>query len=348
MESDETGLIAEAQRGDQAAFEKLAVTYTVQLHAYCYRMLGSVHDADDALQETLLGAWRGIGGFEGRSSLRSWLYRIATHACLRLAENRQRSRMLPTDFGPAWTQNDDLGSVVAEPMWLEPYPDTDPTARSEKIENIELALIAALQHLPASQRAVLILREVLQFSAAEVAQVLGTSVAAVNSSLQRARKVVGDGLPRQDAELRDAGELVVAFASAWERADVAAMVELLAEDVRFSMPPLPAWFAGREDVIRFMDERMFATTWRLVRVRANGQLAFACYQEPGLGAICVVTLRGGRITELTGFLDPAVKRRFMRDESGGRAVSVWVTRPEGDDDDQSPGRNPRTVAHGTP
>ena len=297
-----------------------------RLHAYCYRMLGSVHDADDAVQETLLAAWRGLGTFEGRSSLRSWLYRIATHACLRLAAGRRRT----LHHGSPRTSPDDLGRPVAEPVWLEPYPETeladetaDPEALYQERESVELAFVAALQHLPASQRAVLILREVLQFSAAEVAGALDCSVAAVNSSLQRARKAMAghQANDSQRAELSALGEdgrreLVAAFVRAWEQADVPAMVGLLAEDARFSMPPLPAWFRGRDDVARFMAERMWVTPWRLTPVRANGQLAFACYQRTAagepyrLGAINVVTLRGGRIAELTGFLDPAIHRRF--------------------------------------
>ena len=289
-------------------------------------MLGSVHDADDAVQETLLAAWRGLGAFEGRSSLRSWLYRIATHACLRLAANRHRALR----YGPPRTNTGDL----AEPVWLEPYPETeladdaaDPEARYTEREGVELAFVAALQRLPASQRAVLILREVLQFSAAEVADVLDRSVAAVNSSLQRARRAMA-GQPARDSQRAELGalgedgrrELVAAFVRAWERGDVPAMVSLLAEDARFGMPPLPAWFRGRDDVIRFMAERMWATPWRLTPVRASGQLAFACYQRTAdgepyrLGAINVVTLRDGRIAELTGFLDPAVGRRFALPE----------------------------------
>ena len=327
MTSTETDQIAAARAGDSAAFEELVAAYSGRLHAYCYRMLGSVHDADDALQETLLAAWRGLGKFEGRSSLRSWLYRIATHACLRLAASRSRRVLLP-EHGPPRTDVYDLGEPVTEPVWLEPYPEpaddsANPEARYQERENVELAFVAALQHLPASQRAVLILREVLQFSAAEVAQVLDRSVASVNSSLQRARKAMAEHhtASSQRAELRALGEegrreLVAAFVRAWERADVPAMVALLAEDARFSMPPLPAWFCGRDDVVRFMAERMWATPWRLVPVTANGQLAFACYQgdtAPGpfrLSAINVITLRAGRIAELAGFLDPAIHRHF--------------------------------------
>jgi RNA polymerase sigma-70 factor (TIGR02960 family) len=299
----EADQIAAAQAGDSGAFEQLAAAYQAPLHAYCYRMLGSVHDADDALQETLLAAWRGLGGFEGRSSLRSWLYRIATHACLRLAATRRKGRVLSPERGAARSDVYDLGEPVTEPIWLEPYPETEladdrtnPEVRYQERESVELAFVAALQHLPASQRAVLILREVLQFSAAEVAQVLDRSVPSVNSTLQRARKATAEyhaehrTATSQRAELRALGEqgrreLVAAFVRAWERADVPAMVALLAEDARFSMPPLPAWFRGRADVVRFMAERMWTTPWRLVPITANGQLAFAtpaAATRPGL------------------------------------------------------------------
>jgi RNA polymerase sigma-70 factor (TIGR02960 family) len=336
VDSTEADQVKAAQQGDEAAFEKLVAAYTGRLHAYCYRMLGSVYDADDALQETLLAAWRGLANFEGRSELLSWLYRIATHVCLRLAATRRRpkNRVLAPEHGPARTDVYDLGEPVTEPIWLEPYPEavladdsTNPEARYQERESVELAFVAALQHLSAGQRAVLILREVLQFSAAEVAQTLDRSVASVNSSLQRARKAMArqnaehQAVNSQCAELAALGEagqreLVAAFVRAWEQADVPAMVALLAEDAWFSMPPLPAWFRGRADVVRFMAERMWATPWRLVPMTANGQLAFACYQggtAPGLfrlSAINVVTLRAGCIAELTGFLDPAIQHRF--------------------------------------
>jgi RNA polymerase sigma-70 factor (ECF subfamily) len=318
----------------EAGFERLVATYRGELLAHCYRMLGSVQDAEDALQESLLGAWKGIAGFEGRSSLRAWLYRVATNACLRLIARRPR-RVLSPDLGPARREVDDLGEPVEGPVWLEPWPDelaaadeaggTDPAASYQRRESVELAFVAALQHLPGTQRAVLILREVLAFSAAEVAGILETTPAAVNSALQRARKAVEERVPpSQQAELDAIGadgrrELVDAFVTAWERADVDALLELLAEDARFTMPPLPAWFLGRENVGRFVGERMFATPWRLVPIGANAQLAFACYQgRPGdgagdrfqLGAINVLRVEHGRIAEISGFLDPAVHRSF--------------------------------------
>ena len=321
--SSEPALLEAARGDDGAAFARLVEPYRAELHAHCYRMLGSVQDAEDALQDALLGAWRGLAGFEGRGSLRAWLYRITTNACLRLLRRRPR-RLLSADYGPAFDQVDDLGEPVAEPVWLEPYPT--PEGRWELRESVELAFVAALQHLPATQRAVLLLREVLGFSAAEAAGILDTSPAAVNSALQRARRAVDERVPHpsQQAELDALGpdgrrELVDAFVAAWERADVAALLELLADDARFTMPPLPAWFSGRAHIGRFLAGRMFATPWRLVPISANGQLAFACYQgqrgDQGagrfrLGAINVVGLRGGRVAELAGFIDPALHRHF--------------------------------------
>jgi RNA polymerase sigma-70 factor (ECF subfamily) len=297
-------------------FEARVGHHRAALRGFCYRMLGSIQDADDAVQETLLGAWRGADGFEGRSSLRSWLYRIATNACLRLLAQRRRRQVATEESAPGGGV--ELEPMAAGPRWLEPYPQgADDTF--EQLQSVELAFVAALQHLPANQRAALILCEVLGFEAAEVAGLQGTTTAAVNSYLQRARASVRTRVPplSQQQALRDLGEegqrrLVAAFVEAWGRSDVGAIVALLAEDARFSMPPIPTWFSGRAAIGRFFSERIFATRWRLVPLRASGQLAFACYQGPGfrLGALNVVTLRGGCISEMTGFLDPAVHARF--------------------------------------
>ncbi|MCO1659460.1 RNA polymerase subunit sigma-70 [Pseudonocardia sp. S2-4] len=316
-------MLERARTGDDAAFARLVAPYRDELVAHGYRMLGSRQDAEDALQEALIGAWRGLAGFAGRSSLRTWLYRILTHACLRLAERRRR--LLSPAYGPPRRATADLGAPVPGPVWMEPWMDEPvsdepgPDARYLRREGVELAFVAALQHLPAVQRAVLILREVLEFPAAEVARMLDTTPASVNSALQRARKAVDERVPGPSqrvelAALGDEGrrELVEAFVGAWERADVAAIAELLAEDVRFTMPPLPAWFDGREDVVRFFAERVFATPWRLVPISANGQPAFACYQrDPDdgrfrLGAVNLLAVRAGRIVEIAGFIDPAV------------------------------------------
>jgi RNA polymerase sigma-70 factor (TIGR02960 family) len=320
-----------ARQANTAVFEELLAGHRHELYAHCYRMLGSVQDAEDALQESLLAAWRGAAGFEGRSSLRGWLYRVTTHACLRLIARRPR-RILSVDHAPPRQATDEIGEPVTGPIWVEPWPDQeaavdsgepDPAASYLRRESVELAFIAALQHLPGRQRAVLILREVLEFSAGEVARILETTPVSVNSALQRARKAIDRRIPgtTQQAELAALGaegrrELIDAFVAAWERADVAGIMELLVEDARFSMAPLPAWFFGREEVGRFFAERVFATPWRLLPIHANGQLAFACYQGQAdsdrfpLGAINVLSLRAGRIVEITGFVDPDVHRHF--------------------------------------
>jgi RNA polymerase sigma-70 factor (TIGR02960 family) len=314
----EAQLLADARQGDEVAFE---------LYAHCYRMLGSVQDAEDALQESLLAAWRGLASFEGRSSLRTWLFRVATNACLRLSSRRPR-RVLSFDYGPARTDTRDLGEPVTGSVWLEPWPDDmpandelDPAAAYLRRESVELAFVAALQHLPGTQRAVLILREVLGFTAAEVAGILDTTPASVNSALQRARATIERRVaPRtQQAELTALGPggrdaLVDAFVTAWERADVPALLDMLTKDVRFTMPPLPAWFDGREAVGRFLAERVFATPWRLVPVVANAQPAFACYQHVGgrfrPGAVNLLSVRDGQISWIAGFVDPRLFSYF--------------------------------------
>jgi RNA polymerase sigma-70 factor (TIGR02960 family) len=301
-------------------FDVRVAPYRDELHAYCYRMLGSLQDADDALQDALLGAWKGLAGFEGRSSLRSWLYRVATNACLQLVAQRPK-RILSAEYSAA-TEGVELASMTTEPAWLEPYP-ARADASYEQLESVELAFVAALQHLPASQRAALILRDVLGFEAAEVAALVETSAAAVNSALQRARQTIEARVPpvTQQATLRALGDaqqraLIEAYVSAWARADVHALTSLLCKDARFSMPPIPNWFDGQDAVARFFAERVFATPWRLVPLRASGQLAFACYQGPDyrLGALNVVTLRGAAISDLTGFLDPKVHAHFSLPE----------------------------------
>lgn len=303
--------------GERGEFEQLVLPHRAELRAHCYRMLGSVQDADDALQEALLGAWRGFGGFEGRSSLRAWLYKIATNACLQLSAQR-RDRHLPSELRTSSDPGAELERRVEGPLWLEPYPE-DPEASFAQRERVELAFVAALQHLPATQRAVLLAREVLGFAAGEVAELLDTSPASVESALQRARQGLTARLPTvsQQATLRDLGEvrqreLVERYMGAWHARDVAALVALLTEDVRFDMPPLPGWFSGREDVVRFFGERVFSLVWQLRPTWASGQLAFACYAEPDFrtGALNVITLRGERISAITGFLDPAAYAKF--------------------------------------
>ena len=248
-------------------FERLTGPFRDELLAYCYRMLGSVQDAEDQLQETLLRAWRGYGGFEGRSSVRTWLYRIATNVCLRALETRGR-RPLPSGLGdPAQDPDAPLAAARPEVPWLQPIPDVrfgsapaDPAAVVVARTSMRLALIAALQYLPPRQRAVLILREVLGWRAAEVAGLLGTSVPAVNSALQRAREHLAAAQPAEDeiGEPATAAErdLVGRYAAAFENADMAGLVALLREDAVLEMPPLPGWFRGREVVARFLGTRV--------------------------------------------------------------------------------------------
>ena len=305
----EVDLLTAARRGDGAAFAELVEPHRRELGTHCYRMLGSPQDAEDAVQETLLAAWRGLDGFAGRSSLRTWLYRIATHACLRLRE-RRGARLLSVDVFAPCADPHDLGEPAPGP-WIEPWVavDTlgDPAAVHERREDVELAFVAALARLPGPQCAVLLLREVLQFSAGETAAMLDTTPAAVNSALQRARKGLGDGVPR--AASGDDRALVHTFVAAWEAADLDGLVALLTEDARFTMPPLPAWFDGREAVAGFVRERLFASPWRLVPVRVNDRPGLACYLAeadgvPRLAAVNALGIRDGRIAEIAAFVDP--------------------------------------------
>jgi RNA polymerase sigma-70 factor (ECF subfamily) len=327
----ERELLAAARDRDQDAYRQLVEPHRAELHAHCYRMLGSVHDAEDALQDALLRAWRGLSGFEGRSSLRSWLYRIATNTCLSLIARRPK-RVLPIELGPATDADEDPGEPLVELVWLEPYADerlgledgfAAPEARYERRESVELAFIAALQHLPATQRAVLILREVLGFSAREVAESLDTTVVSVNSALQRARKAVDERLPErsQQATLRALGderirELVERYVDAWERGDADAVVAMLAQDATFSMPPLAAWYRGREAIRAFLPRGPLSIRRRFLATRANGQLAFGTYRWDAekesyiANAVHVLTLRDTQVSEITAFLMPEAFAAF--------------------------------------
>jgi RNA polymerase sigma-70 factor, ECF subfamily len=321
----ERELLEAARGGDEGAYSGLVEPHRTELHAHCYRMLGSVHDAEDALQETLLRAWRGLSRFESRSSLRSWLYTIATNTSLNVIEKRPK-RVLPIDYGPAADPHEGPGEPIVESVWLEPYPDDKlgledglaaPDARYEQRESVELAFVAALQHLPPNQRVVLLLREVLGFSAREVAEMLETSVASVNSAMQRARKTVDDRLPEQSqqATLRSLGDeglrkVVDGYVDAWQRGDVDAVVGMLTEDATFAMPPLGTWFRGRDAIAVFLAGWPLSGKWRWrqVQVRANGQVALAFYswdpdQESYLPfALNVLTLRGARISDVAAFI----------------------------------------------
>jgi RNA polymerase sigma-70 factor, ECF subfamily len=287
-------------------FEAAVAPFRGELHAYCYRMLGSVHDADDALQEALLRAWRGLDRFEGRSSLRSWLYRIATNASLDLIERRPK-RVLPIE-------------AEEESLWLEPYPDAV-DASYEQRESVELAFVAAVQHLPGTQRAALLLRDVLGFRAAEVASLLDTSVDAVNSALARARRELRERTPErsQQETLQALGDdevraLVERYTQALESGDVERIVALLSEDATWSMPPLPEYYRGLAEIRGFLHEGPTTRRWRHAPARANGQLAVGGYMWDGERfapyVIDVLTLDGLRITAITAFIDASLFASF--------------------------------------
>src|ERR671915_570254 len=328
----EQNVLEAARRGDETAFERLVEPHRRELHAHCYRMLGSLHDAEDALQDALLRAWRGLGGLKDGQWLRAWLYRIATNASLDAIARRPK-RVLPIDYGPSADPHDGPGQPLVESAWIEPYPDqglgledgyATPEARYEQREAVELAFVAALQHLPATQRAVLILREVLGFSAREVAESLDTTVPSVNSALQRARRAVRERLPErsQQATLRSLGDeraraLIEAYLDAWRRADIDALRALLAEDAVFSMPPWPIWWQGGETIAGFSATaaRVCPST-RRVPAHANGQPAVASYgldRDSGrytASAIDVFTFEGDAIKEITAFVNPGLFARF--------------------------------------
>jgi RNA polymerase sigma-70 factor, ECF subfamily len=323
-------VLAAARSGDEGAFTRLVEPHRGELHAHCYRMLGSVYDAEDALQETLLRAWRGVARFEGRSSFRSWLYTIATNTCLNQIARRPK-RVLPIDYGPAADPHIPPGEPIVESVWLEPYPDemlgleegyAAPEARYERRESVELAFVAALAHLSANQRAVLLLREVLGFSAKETAKILETTVASVNSALQRARAAVDERVPEesQQATLRSLGndavrELVDRYVDAWERSDVDAFAAMLAEDATFAMPPLATWYHGRESIAAWAAGWPLSGTWRwrTVLTRANGQCALAFYAWDATQAaylpfaLNVLTLRGKQISDVTAFVARSIE-----------------------------------------
>jgi len=293
--------------------------HRAELTGYCYRMLGSPFDAEDAVQETLVRAWRGIDRFEGRSALRSWLYRIATNVCLDMLEGRKR-RAVPMDFGPAQEPVAANLNILPESTWVEPIPDTriapegDPADVAVARETIRLAFVAALQHLPARQRAVLILCEVLRWQAAEVAELLETSIPSVNSALQRARATLeARNLSSEASPPVDEAnaELLARYVDAFERYDIDALTSLIREDATQSMPPYDMWLAGRDDIFAWWfgpgigcrGSRVIPT------VAANGAPAFGQYKpnEAGDGyepwALQVLEVSGGRIVGLTFFLD---------------------------------------------
>jgi RNA polymerase sigma-70 factor (ECF subfamily) len=298
-------------------FASLVDPYRRELLAHCYRMLGSYHDAEDALQDTLLRAWRGFGQFEGRSSVRTWLYRIATRVCLTAADSRER-RVLPSGIGdPVEDGTAPLASRRPEVPWLEPIPDhafaPDPADVVTSRETTRLAFVAALQNLPARQRAALLLRDVVGLSAAEVAELLDLSTVAVNSALLRARARIELRPRSEEAVVNNVDEsLLEQYITAYENGDLPALAALLRHDVELEMPPIPTWFAGRDAVVEFYAYRPLRSPRpRLLATRANGCPAVASYHlEPGgtyaAHSIQVLETAGGKVTHIYSFLDTSL------------------------------------------
>ena len=318
--------LAAARKGDSQQFAALAEPYRRELRAYCYRLLGSLEDAEDLVQETMLRAWRRLETFEGRASFRAWLYKIATNACLDALDKASR-RQLPANRQSAANPLDPLPPVISDSVWLDPFPDewldeTTPSAEARYTlqESVTLAFLTALQILPPHQRTVLVLRDVLDCQASEVAELLDMTVSAVNSALHRARSTLSKHqlvapkstiLSDSDAKTRD---LLQRYVQAWEAVDVAALVALLKEDAAFSMPPFPAWFQTREAIAAFFAASIFTEgiSWRLLPIRANGRFGFAAYQyDPAsktyqAHAIHVLDMDSMGISKLTAFLNPAL------------------------------------------
>jgi RNA polymerase sigma-70 factor (TIGR02960 family) len=330
----EERLLRRARSGEEAAFDELADAFRGELQVHCYRIVGSFQDAEDLVQETLLGAWRGLDGFEGRASVRSWLYRIATNRCLNAL--RDRGRRLPRlPPPPAGVPEPPEPTRRTEPIWLEPYPDAmlegvidsshEPDARYEAREAIGIAFVSGLQRLPPRQRVALVLRDVLGFRASEVAETLDTTEGSVNSALRRARLALDAGLrdtQREQTPLpnsREERELAARFTDAFEGGDVDGIVALLTDDALLTMPPEPLEYQGRAAIARFLSTVPAGgrlDQFRLVPTRANGQPAFGCYlRDPHTPiahayGLMVLTLRGGRVAAITGFPDTSVFRHF--------------------------------------
>ncbi|MGH2892468.1 MAG: sigma-70 family RNA polymerase sigma factor [Solirubrobacteraceae bacterium] len=324
--------LARAQRGDEDAFAQLTEPYRRELQLHCYRIVGSLQDAEDLLQETLLSAWRGLEQFEGRSSLRAWLYTIATNRCLNALRDRERRpQAAPRDRAGRGGITHPRESF-AEISWLQPYPDSllegvidvapGPAARYEAKETVALAFVSGLQHLAPRQRAVLVLRDVLGFHADEVADMLGSSEASVNSALQRARGTLEKRLPPRQERLavpRDSGDadMVSRFADAFERDDIDGVVALLTADAVISMPPQPEWHQGRAEIKRFLRQRHLQRepqAWRFTAIKANLQPAYAYYLEQDgewvRSGMFVIGVRADGIESITRFADDGLLDRF--------------------------------------
>jgi RNA polymerase sigma-70 factor, ECF subfamily len=335
----DSALLSAAVQGDANEFSRLTEPYRQELQAHCYRILGSLYEAEDLVQETFLRAWRRLDSFEGRSSLRAWLYKIATNACLDALDRKKTRRTLPPSKAPAADPLSPISPPSSETVWLEPYPDewlvdsaAGPEARYLANESVSLAFLAALQGLPPRQRAVLILKDVLDWPANEVANMTGLTTSAVNSALHRARVTLSkkyhqhglEKVARSQANL-ETQALLDQYVRAWERADVDGLVALLKKEAVFSMPPSPSWYSGKEAIGKFIaatvfaDHRMFPGAaygrWRLLPTRANRQPAYAIYQKEETGdyqafGIHVIDIQKSWITEVVSFVDPNLPERF--------------------------------------
>jgi RNA polymerase sigma-70 factor, ECF subfamily len=338
-QKEDSRLIA-AKNGDKDQFGELTEPYRRELQIHCYRILGSLQEAEDLVQETFLRAWRRLDTYQGRASFRAWLYKIATNACLDVLDQRQSRRLLPMDIYPA----SDPGAAIVPPpsevVWLEPFPDewlvdqtaANPEARYSLYESVSLAFLTALQALPPRQRAVLILIDILDWSAREVAELLETSLSAMNSALHRARITLAKHYhsPEQESAIHPEPDertqkLLDQYVEAWQTADIAGLVALLKKDAILTMPPSPSWYRGRNAIRRFAartvlaDQGMFGGKakgrWRLLALHANAQPAFAIYQRTENGnyqfsGIHVLTIRSHQLTQITCFMDPAFSRYF--------------------------------------
>ena len=333
-------LLAAARQGDASRFSELTEPYRRELQVHCYRILGSLHEAEDMVQETMLKAWKRLDTYEGRSSFRAWLYKIATNACLDFLDRRKSRRLLPfQELSPADPHAAILPPTV-EISWLEPFPDEwlgdksalNPEARYSDAESISLAFLIALQMLPPRQRAVLILRDVLDFSANEAAEVLELTVPSVTSALHRARTTLSQRYPhdQMEASVMSAVDertqrLLDQFVHAWESADVEGLVALLKEDAALAMPPSPSWYEGAQSIGVFTAATVFGEggmfpgpavqRWRLLPTRANGSPAFAMYQRGGDGqyhafGVIALTLDGDQLSQIISFIDPSLPPLF--------------------------------------
>jgi RNA polymerase sigma-70 factor (ECF subfamily) len=340
LEQEAAGHLAAAQNGDANAFSELTEPYRRELQVHCYRILGSLHEPEDMVQETLLKAWRRLDSYEGRASFKAWLYKIATNTCLDFLDRRRSRRLLPLDVGPASDPEASIRPPSAEISWLEPFPDewlrdagaVNPEARYTDLESISLSFMTALQSLPPRQRAVLILRDVLDFSASETAEVLEITVSSANSALHRARDTLSRRYHGREPESSVAASqdertqwLLDHFVQAWESADVAGLVALLKEDAVLAMPPSPSWYRGREAIRVFVagtvfgENAMFAGKargrWRLIPTRANASPAFAQYQrddkdEYQAFGLHVLGHDAGGLSHIFSFIDPSLPLRF--------------------------------------